>query len=409
MSILKVNIKHDAGSYEKSSYKREITDGNALYDAYLQAKRGSDWKPHAQRFEMNHLVELAKIQRGLESETLTFRQPSTFVVNERGKSRAITGEQIHDRIVKRCLCDEALLPAIHDRLIYDNGASLKGRGITFSRNRLDTHLRRFYKEHGNQGYILLVDYVKYFDNIRHKEFVGLFDLPETESWLLSQTVKQSRVDVSYMDDETFKGAMDSVFNSLDHQKIDRSRLTGEKYLDKHLNIGDQVSQVAGIAYPTPIDNYIKIVRGVRYYARYMDDSYVVHHDREYLEELWQDIVEQAKKIGITIHPHKTRICKLSDKWRFLQIQYSLTETGRIIKKIHPKRMTTMRRKLKKLAPLLPEKEFQNLYQSWFLNHYKMMSRLQRENIEKLYKELTKEAPTWHSHLKVIGLAKEWII
>ena len=227
--------------------------------------------------------------------------------------------------------------------------------------------------------------------------------------MISQTVKQSRVDVSYMDDETFKGAMDSVFNSLDHQKIDRSRLTGEKYLDKHLNIGDQVSQVAGIAYPTPIDNYIKIVRGVRYYARYMDDSYVVHHDREYLEELWQDIVEQAKKIGITIHPHKTRICKLSDKWRFLQIQYSLTETGRIIKKIHPKRMTTMRRKLKKLAPLLPEKEFQNLYQSWFLNHYKMMSRLQRENIEKLYKELTKEAPTWHSHLKVIGLVKEWII
>lgn len=37
-----VNTKHDTTSYENCSCQREIYDGNALYDAYLRAKSGSD-------------------------------------------------------------------------------------------------------------------------------------------------------------------------------------------------------------------------------------------------------------------------------------------------------------------------------------------------------------------------------
>ena len=60
-------------------------------------------------------------------------------------------------------------------------------------------------------------------------------------------------------------------------------LTGERMMKKHLNIGDQVAQTAGIAYPIPIDNYIKIVKGMKFYARYMDDSYIIHESKEYLQ------------------------------------------------------------------------------------------------------------------------------
>jgi len=41
-----------------------------------------------------------------------------------------------------------------------------------------------------------------------------------------------------------------VFDSLAHKEIDKALLTGEKYLRKHMNIGDQVAQVAGIFYLT---------------------------------------------------------------------------------------------------------------------------------------------------------------
>lgn len=175
---------------------------------------------------------------------------------------------------------------------------------------------------------------------------------EDALWLLRKIIDRSKVDVSYMNDEEYANCMDSVFNSLEHSQIDRSLLTGEKFMAKHLNIGDQVAQVAGIVYPVPIDNYIKIVRGVKFYGRYMDDSYVIHESKEYLQDLLKDIIQIADSIGITVNIRKTRICKLSEYWRFLQVQYALTDTGRIIQKINPKRLTCMRRKMKKLAYIL---------------------------------------------------------
>ena len=56
-----VNTKHDTTSYENCSCQREIYDGNALYDAYLRAKRGSDWKPQVQRYEMAYLLDLSRM------------------------------------------------------------------------------------------------------------------------------------------------------------------------------------------------------------------------------------------------------------------------------------------------------------------------------------------------------------
>lgn len=116
------------------------------------------------------------------------------------------------------------------------------------------------------------------------------------------------------------------------------------------------------------------------------------------EELLQGIIAIAKDLGITVNTRKTRICKLSSMWRFLQVQYSLTETGRVIQKINPKRLTTMRRKMKKLVHKLSEKEFDDLFKSWFQNHYRIMSKRQRENMNSLYEQLKKEGySNVHNH------------
>ena len=281
-----VNAKHDTTSYESCGYQREIFDGNALHDAYKRAKQGSDWKPQVQRFEMTYLLELSKMQTELHEKSYRFLPATNFIINERGKTRCISGEQIHDRIVKHALCDEILTPSIRDYLIYDNGASLTGRGIDFSRRRLLVHLRKYYARHqSNEGYILLIDFSKYYDNIRHdilmEQFKAITD-NEHALWLLEKILDRSKVDVSYMSDEEYAVCMTTVFNSLVHDQIDRKLLTGEKFMAKHLNIGDQVAQVAGIGYPMEIDNYIKIVRGIKYYGRYMDDSYVISDSKEHL-------------------------------------------------------------------------------------------------------------------------------
>lgn len=386
-----VNTKHDTTSYENCSYQREIFDSNNLYDAFKKSKMGSDWKHQVQKYEMNFLSELAKLNKEINTKTFNFLPTSEFVLSERGKTRLISGEQIHDRIAKGCLCDFELLPLISKFLIYDNGASLKGKGIGFTRKRFEVHLRKYFQQNGsNEGYILLIDFSKYFDNIHHSQFLNIFKnagISEDALWLLEKTVEKSRVDVSYMNDPDYLICMESLFNSLEHQKIDKAKLIGEKFMNKHLNIGDQVAQVAGICYPMKLDNYIKIVKSVKFYGRYMDDSYIIHDNYEYLKTLLKEVIEIAKSIGITINEKKTRICKLSGYFKFLQIKYSMTDSGRLIKKINSKRLIAMRRKLKKLAPVLSIHDFESLYKSWFNNHYKIMSKQQRANMNELYSTL----------------------
>lgn len=363
--------------------------------------KGSDWKPQVQRFEMTYLLELSKMQRDLENMEYEFLPTTNFTLHERGKLRRITGEQVQDRIVKHALCDEVLNPLIEPHLIYDNGASIVGKGIDFTRRRLLTHLRKYYFQHGsNEGYILLIDFSKYYDNIRHDVLMELFKKyvhDEHALWLLQKTIDRSKVDVSYLSDSEYEHCLDRLFDSLLYQYMNPKLLTGEKFMGKHLNIGDQVAQTAGISYRMRIDNYVKIVRGVKFYAGYMDDSYAIHESKEFLQELLEDIIEIAKELGITVNTRKTRICKLSEHWRFLQVQYSLTDTGRVIQKINPKRLTAMRRKMKKIAPKLTEKDFTDFYRSWFKNHYKLMSKQQRANMDSLFNQLKEVTICTQSH------------
>ena len=386
-----VNNKHDTGSYDCSGYQREIYDGNALYDAFLKSEKGSDWKASVQRFEMTYLLRLSKIQKELKEETYEFKKGNSFILRERGKVRRITGEVIEDRIAKHALCDEVLTPATKKYLIYDNSASQVGKGIDFARRRLERHLHEFYRRNqSNDGYILLMDCSKYYDNLRHDEVMKRFSKYVNDPFalrLLKKSIDNERVDVSYMSDEEYATCMDTVFNSLDHEKIDPALLTGEKLMPKHLNIGNQVAQNAGFTYRIPIDNYVKIVRGVELYGNYNDDSYAIHESKEFLLQLAEDIWKEAKKIGITINMRKTRICKLSSRWRYLQIQYSLIDTGKVIHKINPKRITTMRRRMKKLAGKLPESDFKNWYTSWIKGYIRYMSRKQRDNMDELYQKL----------------------
>lgn len=256
-----VNTKHDTRSYESTSngergYQREIFDGNVLYEGFIRAKQGSDWKPKVQQFEMNYLFELADLQTELASGDYKFLPNTEFTIHERGKERLITGEQIRDRVSKHALCDEILTPAVKRYLIYDNSASQVGKGIDFARKRLLTHLRKYYSQHkSNDGYILLIDFSKYYDNIRHDRLMEQFEKyihdPNALNFL-RKVIDRSKVDVSYMTDEEYAGCMDGLFNSLEYEKVDRALRTGKRYMYKHLNIGDQVAQVAGIIYPIPI-------------------------------------------------------------------------------------------------------------------------------------------------------------
>lgn len=80
--------------------------------------------------------------------------------------------------------------------------------------------------------------------------------------------------------------------------------------------------------------------------------------------------------------------KISSTYKFLQIKYSLTDSGKVIKRINPKRVTAMRRKLKRLAVKVKNEEIsyenvENMFRSWMGGFYKLLSK----NLIGLYEDL----------------------
>lgn len=374
-----------------------VYDLNSLYNAYLAAKKESDWKPQVQKYEMDFLPRIVESKSDLKNRTYKSKDSTEFIIRERGKTRPITGLQMSDRVIRHSLCDNVLTPSLLNYMIYDNGASLKNKGIDFSRERFEKHLHMYYREHGsNDGYVLLMDYSKFYDNIPHEtayNAVAKHVKDDFSLWLLKCVFDNFKIDVSYMDDDEYANCMNAPFDSAKYRlNIPKSKHTGEKYMYKSVNIGDQCSQIIGIYYPTPIDNFIKIVKGQKYYGRYMDDSYVIHESKEFLYNLSLEVIEKAKELGIILNQKKTRIVKLSDYYKFLQISYSLTDSGRLIRKINPKRIVDMRRKLKKLNTMVKngertQEEVENMFKAWMGSHCHLMSKLQRDNLNLLYYDL----------------------
>lgn len=375
---------------------RSVYDANSLIDAFNKSKKGTAWKESVQRHEANLLRNVNKTQKELKDGTYEQMGFYEFDLNERGHVRHIKSMHISDRVVQRSVCDNVLVPELSKYLIYDNGASMEGKGIHFARKRLSTHLHKFYRKNkSNEGYVLLIDFSKFFDNIVHdgliEEMRKKIGDKETMSFV-EKLIDTFRVDVSYMTDDEYANCMNTLYNALEHAKMDKSKLTGEKFMKKSVGIGSQISQISGVYYPTRIDNYCKIVRSMKYYGRYMDDIYIIHEDKEYLKGLLNDIHGICDELGLFINPKKTQIVKLSHGFTFLKIKYTLTETGKVIERISKDSVLRERRKLKKLRKFLDEgkvsfEDVRNSYASWRggVSHYDSYTILQ--NMDKLFDEL----------------------
>lgn len=339
---------------------------------------------------------MCRLSDTLKNKTYKSNVVSTFKIYERGRLRLIDSYSVNDRAVRHVLCDEIFSDKIKSKIIYDNSASIKGRGLSYARRRFEVHLHKYYnKLKTNEGYILFRNFSKFYDNIIHtfakEQLLELVDNDPYISWLLDVIFETFEVDCSHLTndeiDKLYHGVLDKLsFNFNNHN------YKTKKMLKKSISIGDQLSQLIGIYYPHEIDNYVKIVRSQKYYGRYADDWYIISNSKDELLDILKNIEKIATKLGIHINKRKTRIVKLSSNYKYLQAIYSLTETGKVIKKINPKRVTAMRIKLKKLALKVENNEIpyeyvENSFKSWMGSFYKLMSKDQRKNIIELYESL----------------------
>lgn len=380
-----------------------LTDMNILYDAFVASMKGSAWKEEPQRFEIDFLSELTKLSNELEERTYKTSKSTTFIIRERGKERLIHGGRMRDRVVRHAICDSELTPKLKPYLIYNNGASQKNKGVSFARENFEKDLHNYWLEHRtNDGYVGFVDLSKFYDNMQHDMIIKSVcpKISEHAAWLLVEILKTFEVDVSYMSDEEYIDCMAEKFDSIKYElTVPEELRTGEKWMRKSVDIGDQVSQDLGVYFPTPIDNYAKIVRGCKRYGRYMDDIHIIAETKEEVASIIEGIKEQADKLGLFINNRKTHITKLSSVYRYLQIRYTLTDTGRVIKRIGQKNITRERRRLKAYRRLIDigritEEDVEECFRSWLGMQHRYMSNVQITNMIKLYQELFRRTLTW---------------
>lgn len=337
----------------------EIFTYHNLKKASNKAVLGVSWKASVQGYRNALNTNITKTLIKLKEPIYKSIPFHNFTILERGKTRDIRSLHISDRVMQKCLCDSYLIPLLSKRLIYDNGACIKGKGVDFTRQRFVKHLRAHWLTHGNTGYVLLCDFTKYFANIDHDILLNMLRPLITD---------------------------DRVYNTL--------KTLIKDFGDKGLGLGSEISQILALFYPNTLDRFIKETLQVKYYGRYMDDGYLIHHDKEFLNKAKQLIIEKAKELNITINLKKTQVVKLGNPITWLKTRYILTETGKILKKPTKRNITAMRRKLKEFKTMLTEntitlEAIETSYMSWIgcitKNNNQVYHTVQTMN--KLYKEL----------------------
>lgn len=328
-----------------ASFDEVMSFGN-LCKAGKECCNGARWKTSTINFETNLLAESLKTYNDLHDGTRKFHSFRSFATVEHGKRRDIDALPIQERAAQKCLCKNLLTEAYSRSFIYDNSASLAGKGMDFQLDRLKKHLHDHYRKYGTEGGIYQFDFKGYFGSLPH------------------YVIKQ-RARAKIKDDRLYSLFCDFVD---DFQKMKTADRTAER---KHgVGLGSEISQIIALDYASPIDHYVKDVRGIHGYGRYMDDGYVISNSLDELEDIKRNLYRIAEELGIAMSDKKNIITPFRHhSFTFLKMRVTLEESGKVTMKLSRKSIKAMRRKLDIFrrwvdeGKLDPEDVFQS-YQSW---------------------------------------------
>jgi hypothetical protein len=302
-------------SEPRNSGDFEIVAGfEALSVSTRKCLNGVLWKDPPAFYFLNGIEENLKLEKQLQNGTYKQRKTKKFRISH-PKPRDIVSVAFRDRVFQRSLNDNIIYPKISKSFIYDNAACQQGKGPDFARERLECFLQRYYREHGNEGYVLKCDIKGYYPNMSHKVVKDCFR-KVIDGWSYQQAL---------------------------------SVLDGQYSGETGYSPGSQMIQIAGIGILNAVDHYIKEKLGIEYYIRYMDDFILIRHDKEYLMYCQAKIAQMLQQLDCTFNREKTGITRLSEGITFLGFQFRLSNTGKVIMIINSANVKNERKKLRRLV------------------------------------------------------------
>lgn len=223
------------------------------------------------------------------------------------KKRIAQVPSVIDKIVQHTICDNYLYGALTKPLIKETSACLKGRGTQYAVNLLKEQLRRYCRIYGRDFYALKCDIKSYFASIPQDKLMPMID--------------------RYVKDEDVKSIM-------------------LKYIslsDRGIALGLQQSQLLANLYLSPLDHYCKEALRSAFYARHMDDFYIISDSQEYLENCLVKIKSFVENQGLTLNP-KTKI--MHNTIDYLGFTFYIDGNGKAVQRLLNSKKRTKKRHIR---------------------------------------------------------------
>jgi len=313
-------VQHDDRRYEELL--------NDLRVAYHKARQHKANTGSSIRCSMELEEELDELATTILDGSYAMRPSICFVVNGL-VMREVIAADFRDRIVHHYIFDY-LNQWLERELIEDCYSCREGKGTGYGVDRLEHHIRSCSQNYTREAWCLQLDISGYFMSIdrwklytmamdlmvrigRHRNAKGqlLKDLPKHRlvEQLLAKVILYDPMQNCEVRD--WKG----LFALLPRNKSLRFAPEGVG-----LPIGNLTSQMFSNLYMNCFDQWVKRHLKVRHYGRYVDDSYYISVDREWLLSLVPQIDEYLRKnLGLHLNLQKTKLTEIHQGITFLGV------------------------------------------------------------------------------------------
>lgn len=360
-----------------------IYDFANIKRAFYDSRHGKLNNASANKFEINLLSECVLLSDRLKNKEYSVGRSAKFKVYY-PKERNIESSPFIDKVVQHSYCDNVLYPAVCKRFIFDNYASQYDKGTIFGLDRLKGHLRHYFFSNKAKA-----------EKIRKEN--GLPPIPVeqghyADGWILKCDIKKF---FAHIDHTAVKEKLRSVVDDKDVLWLSDTIVDSVSINENvGLPIGHQSSQLYALLLLDDMDHMIKEKLHIKGYGRYVDDFYLIHKDKSYLQFCLKQIQDYLGEFGLELNG-KTQIFPIKNGIDFLGFHTYITDTGKVICKLRKRSKDNMRRKMKKFAEeykagIRSIEQIRAIYISWRAHASYGNTRYLIQKMDALYKTLFEE-------------------
>lgn len=301
-----------------------------LVRAIRECKCGVSNKDGPLDWYLHSLMKAKALKTDIERGRYKLR-PGTKVQIYRPKRREAIAPWFKDRVWQRAMCNNGVYRDLVHGLIYDNSACQKGKGTDQAIRRTVVMLHRIYRMDGsNDGYGVHLDVKRYFPSTPHSEILKLDERRIAETRYLPYL---REIAVALKDERPAEEVEADPFGP---------RGTG---------LGSQINQLHQVALLDEIDHELKCF--CKNVQRYQDDFLILDKSKVVCENARDTVTRMLAERGFRC-VDKAGLFRLRDGFYFLRKRFILTDSGKVIVKLHPSVPKTERHALRGMKAALDD-------------------------------------------------------